>query len=51
MTVFKKKVLQRYEKGTFIKALNEELNVAQSMIYNWRTKIQHDANVGPNLYP
>ncbi|MBD5095091.1 MAG: IS3 family transposase [Subdoligranulum sp.] len=37
-TAFKKKVIQRYEKGASIKSLSEELNVAQSTIYSWKKK-------------
>lgn len=33
---FKSKVIRRYEKGESIKALSQELNVAQSTIYQWR---------------
>ena len=33
---FKRKVIQRYEKGESIKDLSQELNIAQSTIYHWR---------------
>lgn len=33
---FKRKVIQRYEKGESIKTLSQELNIAQSTIYHWR---------------
>ena len=33
---FKRKVIQRYEKGESIKNLSQELHIAQSTIYHWR---------------
>ena len=33
---FKKKTIQRYEKGVSIKILSQELGVSQSTIYQWR---------------
>lgn len=33
---FKIKVIRRYEKGESIKSLNQELNISQSTIYQWR---------------
>lgn len=33
---FKRKVIRRYEKGESIKNLSQELNIAQSTIYQWR---------------
>lgn len=33
---FKRKVIQRYEKGEAIKNLSQELSIAQSTIYHWR---------------
>lgn len=33
---FKRKVIQRYEKGEYIKNLSQEFHIAQSTIYQWR---------------
>ena len=33
---FKRKVIQRYEKGESIKELSQEVHIAQSTIYHWR---------------
>lgn len=35
-TEFKKRIIHRYEKGESIKNLSQELNIAQSTIYQWR---------------
>ncbi|MGM9601864.1 MAG: IS3 family transposase [Faecousia sp.] len=35
-TAFKRKVIQRYEKGESIKDLSRELQISQSTIYHWR---------------
>ena len=35
-TEFKVKAIRRYEKGESIKALSQELHVAQSTLYQWR---------------
>ena len=33
---FKRKIIQRYEKGESIKKLSHEFHIAQSTIYHWR---------------
>lgn len=33
---FKVNAIRRYEKGESIKALSQELHVAQSILYQWR---------------
>ena len=33
---FKRKIIQRYEKGESIKELSQEFHIAQSTIYHWR---------------
>ena len=35
-TEFKIKTIRRYEKGASIKALSQELHIAQSTLYQWR---------------
>ena len=35
-TDFKRQVIKRYERGESIKNLSQELNIAQSTIYQWR---------------
>ena len=45
---FKKKTIQRYEKGVSIKILSQELGVSQSTIYQWRE--QYCSIQTPNLY-